>query len=84
MINSLYAFLIGFVLTAIVDIFWTLYVKATAGHHPLKASSWSACIVGFGLMNTFNFIHNPLYTTIGSAIGAFVGTYVTLRWLTTK
>lgn len=77
----MWPFLIGFVLTGIADMFWTLYTKAASQHIPTSAALWSSCIVMIGALDTYVFIHNPVPNGIGSVFGAFCGTYITLKLL---
>ena len=77
----MWSFLIGFVCTGIADMFWTLYTKAAAKHVPVPAAIWSSCIVLIGVVDTYVFIHNPISNGSGGVIGAFIGTYLTLRLL---
>jgi uncharacterized membrane protein YfcA len=81
MVDIMWSFLVGLVCTGIADMFWTLYTKATTKHSILPASTWSSCIVLIGVIDTYVFIRYPISNGLGSIIGAFIGTYLTLRLL---
>ena len=74
-------FLIGVVCTGVADMFWTLYTKAVGNGIPISAATWSSCIALIGVIDLYVFISYPLANGIGSVLGAFLGTYFTLKLL---
>jgi hypothetical protein len=78
---DIYSFFVGLICTGIADMFWALYTKAITKHIPLKAAMWSSCLILIGIIDLYIFIRYPLPNGIGSIIGAFLGTYFTLKWM---
>ena len=64
---------------ALADLCWAMYVMATAACKPLVSGLWAVAIIFTGAYATIAFIQD--YTMIfGSALGAFIGTTLTVLW----
>ncbi len=68
-----------FFAVAIVDVFWTRYFQATAEKLPMQAGVYSSFIILFGAFTTASYIHNGILV-IPATLGAFVGTYLTVKF----
>lgn len=68
-----------FIAVACADALWTLYVQAAANNKKLKASLVSAAIILAGSFVTLEYVENPILI-IPAALGAFFGTYVTMKY----
>lgn len=67
----------------LADICWTMYFIETANKHAVKAGVWSAFIILCGSFATVNFVNDPRFIT-AAMIGAFIGTYATIKWVKRK
>lgn len=67
-----------FVVTAAIDIIWTLCVRATSERRAGAASSWAAVLVVCASFNTLSIVESPALV-IPAALGAFVGTYLAVK-----
>lgn len=66
-------------LVALSDVVWTLYFIATADRKAVQSAGWSALTVLIGAFVTVSYLHD-LKLLLGAALGAFAGTYYTIRW----
>ena len=64
---------------ALADFCWSMYIIATTQLKPLKAGFWATMIIFAGAYATLSFIHDNRLV-FGSALGAFVGTTLTVLW----
>ena len=71
--------LIVFLAVTFADGLWTLYIIATAKNRILLASSASATIIATGSLVTVEYVKHPILI-IPAALGAFVGTYITMKY----
>jgi hypothetical protein len=60
------------------DVFWTLLVLKTAQGRKLSAAIFSVILVFLSAVTITSFVENYWYV-IPAALGAFLGTYVTVR-----
>lgn len=60
------------------DVCWTKYMQHVATAEPFTAAMWSAGIVAIGSISVMAYVNDPLYL-IPAALGAFVGTYFSVR-----
>ena len=67
-----------FCATIIVEALWTMAVVETARRRALIAALYSAFLPLVAGYTTISFIRNPLMLVV-IAVGAFVGTFVTLK-----
>jgi hypothetical protein len=66
------------VLMTLVDICYAKYIIATAEKRALPAASWSGAIMLCGAFVTVNYVGD--HSLVAAAmLGAFVGTYVTVK-----
>lgn len=60
-----------------LDYVFARYIKATAEKRPMPAGIWSAAILAFTGFVTVSYVSNP-WMLIPAALGAFVGTYLSV------
>ena len=77
------SFWLNFILVAITvafaDFCWSMYIMATTACKPLVSGFWAVMIIFAGAYATISFINDPRLV-FGSALGAFVGTSLTVLW----
>lgn len=71
-------FLLVMVLMILVDACWAKYTLAMQKHHPMASGLWSVGIMMCGALVTVNYVGDKTLI-IAAAIGAFIGTYFTVR-----
>jgi len=72
-------FIFVFIISALGDVFWTLYFIEIEKRNAFKAALWGAIImliVGTTIIN-YDFSH---YLLIAAVLGGFVGTYFTVKY----
>lgn len=74
-INSLLVFTFMF----IIDVVWTDYFIYVEKRRALPAGICSVIIYGLGSYTTLKWVEEPLYV-VPAVIGAFFGTYCTVRY----
>jgi hypothetical protein len=62
---------------AVADVFWTGFIAKVGEGRALAAGTFSAAIILTGAITTFSYIESRLYV-VPAALGAFLGTYVTV------
>ena len=67
------------VVVALADFCWSMYITATAQFKPIKAGFWAVTIVFTGAYATITFL-NDNRLVFASALGAFIGTTLTVYW----
>lgn len=81
------AFIIQFILVMlaliVADVCWTMYFTETANKNPVKAGIWSALIMLSGSFATVSFVNDKRFI-IAAMLGAFIGTYATIKWIKRK
>lgn len=81
------AFAIQFILVMLAlilaDICWTMYFTETANKHAVKAGIWSALIMLSGSYATVSFVNDRRFI-VAAMLGAFIGTYATIKWIKRK
>lgn len=73
--NTVYQLLTVLVMTASLELCWTLYIHNVRDENLIKAGLFSAGIFLAGAMSTVVFMENK-WMMIPGAFGAFCGTYV--------
>ena len=68
-----------FLISAVVDAVWAKYIAAASAHKALAAAAWSAGIIFCGSFVTVEYVTNH-WLALPAALGAFVGTYLTIWW----
>ena len=68
-----------FLVTAALDVVWTIYVQALASKASGRAATCAGLLVLIGAFNTVSFVANPLLA-LPAACGAVVGTYLCTEW----
>jgi len=74
----MYEWLVNFILVFSINVLYTRYLKSVASNTILTASLWSCSINVVAALASINYINNH-WLIIPSCIGAFVGTYVSLK-----
>jgi hypothetical protein len=67
-----------FIFVCLSDMVWTYYISAVAKGKPFLASLFSSLTVFMGLMATIMVVADQL-AIVPAMLGAFLGTYVTVR-----
>ena len=68
-------------LVAFSDVCWTFYFIKTADRLAAQAAGWSSVVVGCGAITTLGYVHD-LRLVIAAMLGAWLGTYFTIRYFT--
>jgi hypothetical protein len=75
---NLFKFILVFIATGVGDMFWTFYIRRTSEGRALQASLFSAAIMIAGGIVIITYVENKWYL-IPATLGAFVGTYLTVK-----
>ena len=67
-----------FLAVALADVLWTRYILCASERRAVAAAVYSAGIVLVGGMTTLAYVDDPRYL-VPAALGAIVGTWVTVR-----
>jgi hypothetical protein len=67
-----------FLAMLIGDSLWAKWMLATSKRQPVPAAAYSSAIILVGGFTAVAYVNDPRYL-IPAALGAFVGTYVTVR-----
>lgn len=67
-----------FLATALADVVWARYIRATADRKAVSAASWSALVVLLGAYATVSIVADR-WLVLPALCGAFVGTYYAVR-----
>jgi uncharacterized membrane protein YfcA len=78
--TNIWTCLLLFVVYLIFDILSTLYLRAVSELKAGKASTLSTILFLMSIYGTIEYINNFVYI-IPIAIGGFLGSYITIRWL---
>lgn len=70
--------LVFFALCA-VDMCWTFYIAKVSERRALAAANWSSLIMVCGAFATVSYVEDKRLL-IAAVSGAWVGTYLTIRW----
>jgi len=72
-------YIVVFLVVFVIDVIWTLYIRALAQNKIIFAAVLSALVYS---LSVFSFVEitKDTYLLIPAAIGAFLGTYSTMRW----
>jgi hypothetical protein len=62
-----------------LDALWALYIRRSSQGKALAAASCAAILLGLGAFNAISYLENH-WMLVPAMSGAFLGTYVTLRW----
>jgi hypothetical protein len=81
--NIYLQFISVFFAVTIIDICWAFYIPNTSEGRAMHAASWSALIMVFSGYTTTSYVHHPVLI-IAAALGAFNGTYWTVRYKNKK
>jgi hypothetical protein len=71
-------FISVFLAMAAADVCWTKYISTIHAKKAFAAGIWSASIILMGTFTTISYVANHWYV-IASLLGAFVGTYFTVK-----
>lgn len=74
----MFKYLIIFFSVALVDVFWTRYFQSVAEKHAVKSGLYSSLIILIGAFSTMSYVEDHMLV-IPAALGAFVGTYFTVK-----
>lgn len=72
-------FIIVFLLVTVVDFFWAMYIKHTANSNALLASIYGAAISLISGLITLSYVADHMMI-IPACLGAFVGTYLCVKY----
>lgn len=72
-------FLLVMVVVCLADVCWTKFIIESANKEAMKSAVWSSLIILCGAFSTLSFVDDKRFVLAGM-IGAFIGTYVTVRW----
>lgn len=64
---------------ALADVCWTLYFIDVEERRAHAAAFWSAMIILVTAFTVTNYVENQIYIA-AAFLGAYLGTYVTIRW----
>ena len=64
---------------ALADVCWTLYFIDVEERRAHPAAFWSAMIILVTAFTVTNYVENKIYIA-AAFLGAYCGTYVTIRW----
>lgn len=78
MMTKLWPYIAVFIITLIVDVFWTRYNQMVTGNRAALAGFWSAAIVLGGNFTTYFWLDNH-WVTVASMAGAFIGTWLAVK-----
>lgn len=73
------SYVIVFVAMFGLDFVWSYYTRAITNHKALSAALWSVALILFNGAVTHGYVNN-LWLLIPAGLGAFAGTYVSVRW----
>ena len=76
-------FLLVTISVAVADVCWTMWFLKTANRNAVKAGIWSALVILFGAFSTISWIDDRRFL-IASMIGAFLGTWITIKYFDKK
>jgi uncharacterized membrane protein YfcA len=71
-------YLLVFLSVCALDFVWTFYTRAMVARDELRAGLWSATIIGIGGFAASEYVKD-LSFLIPAALGAFVGTWLSVR-----
>lgn len=63
----------------LADVAWTMYFIAVESKFAARAGAWSALIILFGAFSTVSYVHD-IRLLPAALIGAFLGTFVTVKF----
>ena len=72
-------FLLVFICVSITDMCWAIYIIKTAQKKAFLASAWGSGITLLSAFTVISYTHDHRLI-IASVLGAFVGTYVTIKY----
>lgn len=67
-----------FVIAAVVDICWALYLRRANSGHAAKAAHFATLLMGLGMYNTDSWLHDKRLVP-AVLIGGWIGTYYTIK-----
>lgn len=70
--------LLIFAVNVALDVVWAKYTIAVGARRPVVSSFWAFNIIVVGGVSTLMIVDNP-YLLIPAAVGAYVGTYFTVK-----
>ncbi|MDV6341857.1 MAG: hypothetical protein E6Q59_10915 [Nitrosomonas sp.] len=76
---SIVTFLLIMAAMALADVCWTLYFIDVEERRAHPAAFWSAMIILVTAFTVTNYVENKIYIA-AAFLGAYCGTYVTIRW----
>lgn len=68
---------------ALADVCWTLYFMKVAEKKAVQAAFWGSIIILFGAISTTSYVDDHSLV-IAAVVGAFLGTYATIKFKANK
>ena len=75
----MWTYIFVFLCVVVIDIVYTLLLKSVQNDKPLAASSWASAITFLNAVAVVNYIEDNRMI-IPAVLGAFVGTYIGMRY----
>lgn len=77
------SYVIIFLGVMVTDIFYVGYLKTVQANKVFRASCWASTITALGGLIIINYTPN-IMSILSAMAGAFVGTYISLKYLRNK
>jgi len=77
--NQILTFIAAIVVTAVADVIWALYIAYVGERKEWHAATMASVIIFASGLNIL-FITENKWNLVGAIIGAFVGTYLTVKY----
>jgi hypothetical protein len=72
-------YIVVFLAVFLMDMVWTLYIRSLAQGKIIKAASLSALVYSISALSFVEIVKDT-YLLIPATLGAFLGTYFTMKW----
>lgn len=69
----------AFLALVILDFLWGRYIQSVNGTTPFMAGFWALLIFSVGGMVTLAYVNNK-WLLIPASLGAFIGTFISVKW----
>lgn len=72
-------FLLIMASVALADVCWAMYFIKIGDKSSIKAGFWASLLIVLSAYTTVNYVHDSRFI-IPAALGAFIGTYISVEW----